>query len=74
MQTTSSKYSIDWRDAAHGLLVASGGAAITVIQNSFEAQSFNLNWHNIASVAMAAGLSYLAKRFFTPAQTVITQQ
>ena len=67
---TSSLFSLDFKDLGKGLLVAVGGAVIAAIENSLQAGSLSFNWKAIGSVALAAGLSYLAKNFFTPAKTV----
>jgi hypothetical protein len=67
---TSDIFSLDLKDLGKGLIVAVGGAAIAVIQNSLNAGSLNFDWKNIGLTALAAGLSYLAKNFFTPAQLV----
>jgi len=67
---TSSLFSLNFQDLAKGLLVAAGGAVIATIETSLQAGQFSLNWKTIGSVALAAGLSYLTKNFFTPAQTV----
>jgi hypothetical protein len=67
---TSSLFSLDFKDLGKGLLVAIGGAVITAIQASVQAGTLTLNLKTIGSVALAAGLSYLSKNFFTPAKTV----
>ena len=71
---TSSLFSLDLKDLAKGLLIATGGAVIAAVQTSLEAGSLTFNWKNIGEVALAAGLSYLGKNFFTPAKTVISAQ
>lgn len=67
---TSSLFSLNLQDFAKGLIVAVGGAVIAAIQSSIQAGSLTFNWRVIGSVALAAGLSYLGKNFFTPAQIV----
>jgi hypothetical protein len=67
---TSDLYSIDLKDLGKGLIVAAGGAAVVAIQNALQAGSLSFNWKAIGLTALAAGISYLAKNFFTPAQTV----
>jgi hypothetical protein len=71
---TSSLFSLDFKDLGKGLLVAIGGAVIAAIETSVSAGSLTFNWKAIGGVALAAGLSYLAKNFFTPAQTVTPAQ
>jgi len=67
---TSNMFSLNLSDLAKGLIVAAGGAAIVAIQNSLQAGSLSFNWETIGLTALAAGISYLAKNFFTPAQIV----
>jgi len=67
---TSNLFSLNLRDLGKGLLVAVGGAVIAAVETSFQASSLTFNWRSIMGVAIAAGLSYLGKNFFTPAQTV----
>lgn len=68
---TSPLFSIDLKDAAKGLLVAAGGAAVAAIEGALSSGSLlTLNWKTVGGVALAAGLSYLGKNFFTPSQTV----
>ena len=71
---TSSLFTLDFVDLAKGLLVAVGGAVIAAIETSVQAGTLSFNWKTIGSVALASGLSYLAKNFFTPAQTVTPAQ
>jgi hypothetical protein len=68
---TSPLFSLDLKDLAKGFIVAIGGAVITATQASIQAGSFALNWKTTGSVALAAGLSYLGKNFFTPAKTIV---
>jgi len=71
---TSSLFSLDLTDLGKGLLVAVGGAVIAAIETSIKAGSLTLNWPSIGSIALAAGLAYLGKNFFTPAKTVTPAQ
>ena len=67
---TSSLFSLDFIDLGKGLLVSVGGAVIATIETSVQAGQLSFNWKTIGSVALAAGLSYLIKNFFTPTQTI----
>lgn len=67
---TSSLFNLDLKDLTKGFLVAVISAFITALQNSAAAGSIIFNWQNIGSVALAAGLSYLCKNFFTPSKIV----
>ncbi|HEY4326155.1 MAG TPA: hypothetical protein VGN20_19365 [Mucilaginibacter sp.] len=71
---TSTLFSLNFQDLAKGLLVAVGGAVIAAIETSVQAGSLTFNWKTIGGVALASGLSYLAKNFFTPAQTITPAQ
>ena len=71
---TSSLFSLDFKDLGKGLLVAAGGAAITAVETSVQAGTFSFHWKQVGSVALAAGLSYLGKNFFTPAKAVTPVQ
>jgi hypothetical protein len=71
---TSALFTLNFRDLAKGLLVAVGGAVIAAVESSIQAGTLTINWKTIGSVALASGLSYLAKNFFTPAQTVTAAQ
>jgi len=71
---TSSLFSLNLQDLGKGLIVAVGGAVIAAVESSIQAGSISLNWQSIGSVALAAGLSYLGKNFFTPAKTVTPVQ
>jgi len=68
---TSPFLSLNIQDLGKGLLVAVGGAVIGAIETSLSAGHLIFDWKAIGGVALAAGLSYLGKNFFTPAQTVI---
>lgn len=67
---TSSLFSLNLADLGRGLVVAIGGAVVTLIQNSLASGSLTFDWKAIGGVALAAGLSYLGKNFFTPAKLV----
>ncbi|MFI5138211.1 MAG: hypothetical protein ACHQIM_10315 [Sphingobacteriales bacterium] len=68
---TSSLFSLDFKDLGKGLLVAVGGAAIAAVETSVQAGTLTFSWKAIGGAALAAGLSYLVKNFFTPAQTIM---
>ncbi|HEY4326400.1 MAG TPA: hypothetical protein VGN20_20620 [Mucilaginibacter sp.] len=67
---TSSLFTLNWNDLGKGLLVAVGGAVIGAIETSVKAGSLTFDWKSIGGIALASGLAYLSKNFFTPAQTV----
>ena len=67
---TSELYTINWRDLAHGLIIAAGTAAFTVIENSLNAGTLMIKWKQAGLDAAAAALSYIGKNFFTPSKTL----
>jgi hypothetical protein len=67
---TSSLFSLNLKDLGKGLWVAVGGAVIAAVQTSLQAGSLTFNYKAIGSVALASGLAYLGKNFFTPAKYV----
>ena len=69
--TTSGKGQFDLRDVAKGLIVAVVTPIFTIITNSLEAGTLTFDWKSIIGTAIAAGLAYLAKNFFTASQTII---
>ncbi len=69
---TSSMFSLKTKDFLRALLIAMVAPIIPIITNSLSAREFTINWHNIISTSVGAGLAYLGKNFFTPAQIVIT--
>ncbi|MDR3693363.1 hypothetical protein [Mucilaginibacter sp.] len=71
---TSPLFSLDFKDLGKGLLVSVGGAVIAAMETSVKAGTLTINWRFIGSVALAAGLAYLGKNFFTPAKTVTQAQ
>jgi hypothetical protein len=71
---TSSLFSLNIKDLAKGILVAVGSAVIAAIETSVQAGFLSFNWKSIGGVALAAGLSYLGKNFFTAAKTISPAQ
>jgi hypothetical protein len=70
--TTSKKFTINLRDASKGLLVAVLSPVFTIALNSLNAGSLTFDWKAIGTTALAAGLGYLMKNYFTPSATVTT--
>jgi len=56
---------LDYKDLAKGLLIAILTPALLVIQQSLSDGHLVFNWNNILAVALAGGLSYLIKNFFS---------
>ena len=68
---TSNLFNLNLLDLAKGFVIAVIGGALTAIQNVIGAGSFNLKWQQIGAVALTAGIAYLLKNFFTPAQIIV---
>lgn len=73
---TSQQFSLNWRDALRGLLLATISSVATIIYASIEQGSFDFDWKLIIKVASGSALAYLIKNFFTPAsiKTTITNE
>jgi hypothetical protein len=67
---TSNIFSLDLQDAVHGLIVAVGGAIVAAVESALTTIPVSFNYKQIALVALAAGVSYLGKKFFTSAKIV----
>jgi hypothetical protein len=65
---------LDYKDLAKGLLIAALTPALLVIQQSLSEGSLVLNWDNILAVALAGGLSYLIKNFFSGPKTTMMKR
>lgn len=65
--TTSKKYTINWRDAGKGLLVAIGTAVGTTLQSAFNPETLHFNWKMVVGASIAAMFAYLVKNFLSPA-------
>lgn len=75
-KVSSKQFTLNWQDALRGLIMAAGGAALTIIETSLEAGNLHFNWHQIGIVSGIAGATYLMKNFFQPAviQTPVTPE
>lgn len=65
---TSKQFTIDWRDAGKGFLIAAITGAFTVITESLDAGTLHFDWKNIGIASLTAGIAYLAKNFFTKSE------
>lgn len=57
--------SLNTKDVLKGLLMAVLTPAILIIQQSLSAGNLTFNWKEIGMAAIAGGLAYLVKNFFT---------
>jgi len=60
----SALFSINLKEALHGLIVAAGTAAFTVIESSVSTGTLAVNWKQVGLAALAGGLAYIGKKFF----------
>lgn len=67
---------LDWRDALHGLYVAVGTSVSVPLLEWLNAlqggKVLVLDYKTIGISALGAGIGYLIKRLFTPAQVITT--
>lgn len=68
---TSSFLSIDFKDALKGIIVAVGAAVFALVAESVSKGEFTFDFTAIWHTAVAAGIAYIGKQFFTPAKAVI---
>ena len=70
--TSSKRFTLNSNDFIKGLIMAVGGAAVTLALDSLNAGSFDFDWKKIVAGALTAGLTYLAKNFFDKPKVVVT--
>ena len=70
--TSSKRFTLNGNDFVKGLIMAVGGAAVTLLLDSLNAGSFDFDWKKILAGALTAGLTYLAKNFFDKPKVVVT--
>lgn len=69
---TSKKFTLQWRDAARGLIMAALTSALVVVQQSIEAGQLDFNWQSIAMAAVGGGVAYLLKNWLIePPKTIV---
>ena len=66
----SKQFSLKWRDAVRGLIIAVLTPAIVIIQQSLKAGVFVFDLKTIGMAAVGGGLAYLAKNFLEPTKTI----
>lgn len=60
-------FSLNLNDVLKGLLMAVITPALFLIQQAITNGQFTFNWKQIGMAAIAGGVAYIAKNFFTPA-------
>lgn len=69
---TNKQFTINYRDAARGLLIAVLTSVLGVIYGAiFQGGFANIDWNKVLEFAALSGLSYLIKNYFTPSEIVI---
>lgn len=69
--TTSKIFSLDWLDAAKGLLMAALAAGFMTAQELLDKGVDIFDWHLVGKAAVSGFLGYLIKNFFSPSKVVI---
>lgn len=70
--STSKQFRLNVKDLLRGLAVAVGTAVLTVIYEAVTQCGIGcIDWKQTGGIALAAGLAYLIKNFFTPAEIVV---
>lgn len=70
--TTSTQFSINWKDFSRGLLMAVLTPVVFIIASSVNAGTLVFDWHQILISALSGGLAYVIKNFFQPSSIVVT--
>lgn len=60
----SKLYSINWRDALHGLIIAVGSPVVLELTRLLQAGKMDFTWKTLAMVGLSGGLTYIGKKFF----------
>lgn len=71
---TSPLYSINWRDIAHGLIIAVGTPVLVAAQRLLDAGKIDFSWKTLAMAGVAGGVSYIIKKFFTPQTQIVESE
>ena len=70
--TTSKQFRLNVPDWVKAFIVAAISPVVPILLSSLNAGTFTVNWKEVGTTALAAGIAYLAKNFFSPTQTTIT--
>jgi hypothetical protein len=66
----SNYFSLNWRDALRGLVVAILTPIIVIAQQSLESGVLTINWKTLVTAGIAGGLAYLVKNLLTKPDTI----
>lgn len=64
----SSFLKLNWSDFSKGIIVAILTAVLTYIANALQVSGLNLDFGQVLSIAITAGISYLAKNLLTDSE------
>ena len=65
---SSNLFTLNWNDFGKGLLMAILTPVLVLVQQSIDAGGLVFNWKALGIAAVAGGVGYLVKNFFTPAK------
>lgn len=68
---TSGFFKLDGEDFVKGLLLSVVSSVLTVVYQSLDAGSLNINWKNVGIAAATTGVAYLMKNLLTDAKTIV---
>lgn len=63
-------FSINWNDVIKGLIMAVLTPVVFIVQQTLENGTLVFNWQSIGMAAVAGGVGYIIKNFFTSATPV----
>lgn len=69
--TSSSQFSLNWRDILRGAVMAALGAAAGLVLGMLQAEEVVFDWTKVWQGAAAAAVAYLVKNFFDAPKIVI---
>jgi hypothetical protein len=61
----SKLYSINWRDALRGLIIAVGSPVLVAAERIIDAGKMDFSWKSLVMIGIGGGITYLVKNFFT---------
>jgi len=71
--TTSGFLSLNTRDWIKGLIVAIVSGIVATVGDSIQKGQFTFDFTTIWHTALAAGIAYMGKNLFTPAQAITAE-
>jgi len=68
----SSFLSLNGQDLIKGVIMAAGGAAYAILEPLLSTGNFEVDWRNVAKIAVGSALVYLMKNLLTTPPKTIT--